>query len=106
MREKSAISLPCFFSLPPLKNRAAARWLYVVTAETGILGKPSMLLMNYTHHMHTCIHKYPQSLNLLGLCYTLYLVVCYVKGVCLNRVSPMSAAATIVMSLGMPVLNW
>lgn len=40
MREKSAIP-PVFF---PLKNRAAARWLYVVTAEAGILGKPSMLL--------------------------------------------------------------
>ncbi len=41
MRGKSAIHLPFFTP----KSRAAARWLYVVTAEAGILGKQSMLLM-------------------------------------------------------------
>lgn len=41
-RERPSSPLPL---LSPRKNRAAARWLYVVTAEAGVLGKPSMLLM-------------------------------------------------------------
>lgn len=78
----SAIPFPGF----PLKNRAAARWLYVVTSEASILGKPSALLISL--HRRAYI-KIPQRLESGGsLLQTGSLKCAACKKVCLNAASP------------------
>lgn len=45
----------------PQNNRAAARWLYVVTSEeAGNRGKAKCAVY-VTAHTHTCIHKLPRE---------------------------------------------
>lgn len=56
-RERTGSFIPPL--VVPLKNRAAARWLYVVTTEAGIRGKLSALLSQLlrTHRIHTNTHR-------------------------------------------------
>jgi len=55
-RQKSAISSPVFAQ----KNRAAARWLYVVASDAGILGKAKYAVDVTTQ---TCTEKSPAGYN-------------------------------------------
>lgn len=78
----SAIPLPGF----PLKNRAAARWLYVVTSEASVRGKPSVLLISL--HRRAYI-KIPWRLKSGGsLLQTGPLKCAPFRRVCLNAASP------------------